>query len=49
MTQTENTSVTYIGQPHAASGLALVRLIVGSMFVSVFFENLGKGANTPAG
>lgn len=49
MAQTQNTSVTYIGQPHAASGLALVRLIVGSMFVSVFFENLGKGAYTPAG
>jgi len=29
--------------------LALVRLIVGAMFVSVFFENLGKGAYTPAG
>jgi len=33
----------------AANGLALVRLIVGAMFVSVFFENLGKGAYTPAG
>jgi uncharacterized membrane protein YphA (DoxX/SURF4 family) len=37
------------GQPAAANGLALVRLIVGAMFVSVFFENLGKGAYTPAG
>ena len=36
-------------QPDAANGLALVRLIVGAMFVSVFFENLGKGAYTPAG
>jgi uncharacterized membrane protein YphA (DoxX/SURF4 family) len=33
----------------AASGLALVRVIIGSMFVSVFFENLGKGLYTPAG
>jgi uncharacterized membrane protein YphA (DoxX/SURF4 family) len=37
------------GQPDAANGLALVRLIIGAMFVSVFFENLGKGAYTPAG
>jgi uncharacterized membrane protein YphA (DoxX/SURF4 family) len=33
----------------AASGLALVRLTVGSMFVWVFFENLGKGLYTPTG
>jgi uncharacterized membrane protein YphA (DoxX/SURF4 family) len=38
-----------VGQPDSAKGLALVRLIVGAMFVSVFFENLGKGAYTPAG
>jgi len=37
------------GQRDAANGLALVRLIVGAMLVSVFFENLGKGAYTPAG
>jgi uncharacterized membrane protein YphA (DoxX/SURF4 family) len=36
-------------QPHAAIGLALVRLTIGAMFVWVFFENLGKGAYTPAG
>jgi uncharacterized membrane protein YphA (DoxX/SURF4 family) len=36
-------------QSYAANGLAIVRLIVGAMFVSVFFENLGKGAYTPAG
>jgi uncharacterized membrane protein YphA (DoxX/SURF4 family) len=34
---------------HAANGLAIVRLTIGSMFVSVFFENLGKGLYTPAG
>ena len=45
----QSTSVNIEGQSHAASGLALVRLIVGAMFVSVFFENLGKGAYTPAG
>ncbi len=36
-------------QPQAATGLAIVRLIIGAMFVSVFFENLGKGLYTPAG
>src|ERR1700731_5114954 len=33
----------------AANGLALVRVIIGGMFVSVFFENLGKGLYTPGG
>jgi len=33
----------------AASGLALVRVTIGAMFVWVFFENLGKGLYTPAG
>jgi uncharacterized membrane protein YphA (DoxX/SURF4 family) len=33
----------------AATGLALVRLTIGALFVSVFFENLGKGLYTPAG
>lgn len=33
----------------AASGLALVRLTIGSMFVWVFFENLGKGLYSPSG
>ncbi len=36
-------------QPSAANGLALVRLTIGAMFVSVFFENLGKGLYTPGG
>ena len=49
LAQAQNISVNFAGQPYAANGLALVRLIVGSMFVSVFFENLGKGAYTPAG
>src|SRR5204863_93717 len=33
----------------AASGLALVRVTIGAMFVWVFFENLGKGLYSPAG
>ena len=36
-------------QPLAANGLAMVRLIIGAMLVSVFFENLGKGLYRPAG
>jgi hypothetical protein len=45
----QSTSVWFTGQSTAATGLALVRVIVGSMLVSVFFENLGKGAYTQAG
>jgi len=46
----ERTEATGPGSLHdAASGLALVRLTVGAMFVWVFFENLGKGLYTPAG
>jgi len=33
----------------AANGLALVRVTIGAMFVSVFFENLGKGAYSASG
>src|SRR5579864_6119849 len=33
----------------AANGLAIVRVTIGAMFVSVFFENLGKGLYTSAG
>jgi uncharacterized membrane protein YphA (DoxX/SURF4 family) len=40
---------TMAHQRQAASGLAIVRLTVGAMFVWVFFENLGKGLYTPAG
>jgi len=36
-------------QPYARFGLAIVRLTIGSMFVGVFFENLGKGLYTPGG
>lgn len=33
----------------AASGLALIRLTIGALFISVFFENLGKGLYTASG
>lgn len=36
-------------EPESASGLAVVRLTVGAMFVWVFFENFGKGLYRPAG
>ena len=49
VTQGQDAMVSYAGQPRAANGLALVRLTIGAMFVWVFFENLGKGAYTPAG
>src|SRR5580692_6470705 len=49
VTQAQNTPASVAGQSDAAKGLALVRVTVGAMFVSVFFENLGKGAYTPAG
>jgi uncharacterized membrane protein YphA (DoxX/SURF4 family) len=41
-------SETIVGH-RAQSGLALVRVTIGSMLVWVFFENLGKGLYTPAG
>ena len=33
----------------AQIGLAIVRITIGAMLVSTFFENLGKGLYTPAG
>jgi uncharacterized membrane protein YphA (DoxX/SURF4 family) len=35
--------------PQAGCGLAVVRVTIGAMFISVFFENLGKGLYTPGG
>jgi len=49
VTQAQNAGASFAGQSDAAKGLALVRVTVGVMFVWVFFENLGKGAYTPAG
>src|SRR5438034_9070094 len=48
-TQAQNSTVSFIGRPDAANGLALVRVTIGAMFVWVFFENLGKGLYTSAG
>ena len=36
-------------QMSAACGMVIVRVTIGAMLVWVFFENLGKGAYTPAG
>ena len=48
-TQPRDNTSQVADQPQARIGLALVRLTIGAMFVWVFFENLGKGAYTPAG
>lgn len=47
--QIQNSSFNVSSPRYAASGLALVRVTIGAMLVWVFFENLGKGAYTPAG
>src|SRR5260221_7392537 len=44
-----NPAVEVINQPEAAIGMAVVRVTIGTMFVWVFFENLGKGLYTTAG
>jgi uncharacterized membrane protein YphA (DoxX/SURF4 family) len=44
---TDNSSP--VNQPNARIGLALMRVTIGSMFVWVFFENLGKGLYTATG
>src|SRR5260221_14197822 len=38
-----------IGASRDQRALAVLRVALGAMFVWVFFENLGKGAYTPAG
>jgi uncharacterized membrane protein YphA (DoxX/SURF4 family) len=48
-TSPRNEETGVVRQPQAANGLTIVRLTVGAMFVSVFFENLGKGLYRPAG
>jgi uncharacterized membrane protein YphA (DoxX/SURF4 family) len=37
------------GARSAANGLTIVRVTIGAMFVSVFFENMRKGLYSPAG
>jgi uncharacterized membrane protein YphA (DoxX/SURF4 family) len=44
---TLNGSSHSVGSLDAGTGLAIVRLIIGAEFVSVFFENLGKGLYRP--
>lgn len=46
---TSPSAVRFAGNPYAANGLALVRLAIGALFVSTFFENLGKGLYTATG
>jgi len=48
-TATSAQSDTMGHEPQTACGLAIVRVTIGAMFVSVFFENLGKGLYRPAG
>src|SRR5215475_10343515 len=45
----QKTATDFTGQTSAANGLAVVRVTIGALFVSVFFENLGKGLYTAAG
>jgi uncharacterized membrane protein YphA (DoxX/SURF4 family) len=47
--QSQNAASSFADQPGAARALALVRFTIGSMFVWVFFENMGKGLYTPGG
>lgn len=38
-----------IGASRERRALAVIRVVVGAMLLSTFFENLGKGAYTPVG
>jgi len=49
MAMSTRNEITGVTQTTSGYGLAVVRLIVAAMFVSVFFENLGKGLYRPAG
>ena len=49
MGQNASPTISAAPQLRTANGLALVRVTIGAMFVSVFFENLGKGLYTPVG
>ena len=48
-TSLRSDATTMAHQLQAADGLAIVRVTIGAMLVSVFFENLGKGLYRPAG
>jgi len=45
----QDQTVSFARQSHAAHGFALDRVTIGALFVSVFSENLGKGAYNPVG
>ncbi|MFY9986881.1 MAG: DoxX family membrane protein [Chthoniobacterales bacterium] len=45
----QNEATRLVNLFDAATGLALVRITIGAMFLSVFFENLGKGTYTVGG
>jgi uncharacterized membrane protein YphA (DoxX/SURF4 family) len=49
MTMNADPALASANQPQAATGLALVRVTIGAMFVWVFFENFGKGLYTAWG
>lgn len=49
LAQVQGDTVSFAGHSPAANGLALVRVTIGAMFVSTFFEDLGKGLYTPGG
>ena len=49
MTTQANPTAELVRERDAANGLALVRVTIGVMFVSVFFENMGKGLYKPGG
>ncbi|MEO6911761.1 MAG: DoxX family membrane protein [Edaphobacter sp.] len=49
MTTNANFALKMNNQLEAATGLSLVRVTIGAMFVWVFFENMGKGLYTAAG
>src|ERR1700721_658098 len=44
-----NEVTTVAHPPQATNGLAIMRITIGAMLVSVFFENLGKGLYSSAG
>jgi len=48
-TNVQSEATRSAGLLDASTGLALVRVTIGSMFVWVFFENLGKGLYTQSG
>lgn len=48
-TSLQKNVTTVSTRPQTACGLAIVRVTIGAMLVSVFFENLGKGLYRPAG